>query len=388
MSARRVLLIAQRFPPDIGGLARSGQRIAQALGKASAAVDVFAWTRRLPAGTLETNEASGVTLHRLGLFHNTDLSMQHSLTVLEWLHGERAFDLVWGHYVDSAGFLAVLFARRAGIRVTVSARGNDVDQQMFPPGDFARLRFTLERADVVSAVSQDLARKIDLVLGRDAGVFVLPNAVDLETFSPGPPDESLRDALGIAKDEVVLGFSGELRHKKGFPFLVQALREVRRTRPACLLVIGEMRAQEHAQLERLSLEAPEDAARILISGHLETPAQVAAHLRLCDVYLQPSLWEGLPNALLEAMACERCVIASDAGGMPEVVDHGKNGFLVPRARLSRLGEAVLDVLSLSANERGELGRNARARVRAAFHPEAEAAALDALLARACPSSPS
>lgn len=390
-TARRVLMIAERFPPDLGGLARSAARTAGALARLGVAVDVLAWTRTLPPGTLESGpagevveSATGATLHRLGLFANLDLSMQHTSNVLEWLHGERDFQAVWGHYIYPAGFMAVSFAETMGIASTVSARGNDVDRLMFPPGDFARLTWTLDRAGVVTAVSRDLAHKIDMLLGRDAKVAVVPNVVDLERFRPGPHDPALRESLGIASDEAVMCFCGELRHKKGLPFLLSALADVRRDRPACLLVIGEVRAREQEVLARFRAEHPEDAARLLVTGRLDDPEVVAAHLRLCDVFLQPSMWDGLPNAVLEAMACGRCVIASDAGGIPEAIDHGDNGFLIPRARLHVLGEAVLELLDLPADERESLGAAARQRVEDHFHRDREAAALQQVLDRLLP----
>ncbi|MFP2959610.1 glycosyltransferase [Myxococcus sp. 1LA] len=389
----RVLLIAERFPPDIGGLARSGARTAGSLVKLGARVDVLAWTRTAAPGALQTVEdagdvspfARGVTLHRLGLFGSMDLSMQHTLDVLGYLHAKQRYDLVWGHYLSPPGFLAVAFAESVGIASTVSARGNDVDQLMFPPGDFARLLWTLQRARVLTAASADLGRKMCMLLGRNEAVEVIPNAVDTGIFSPGPADPALRARLGIAPDEAVLGFSGELRHKKGLPFLLSALTEVRRSRSACLLVIGEVRPRDAEHLVSFRAEHPEDAARILISGPLDSPEAIAAHLRLCDVYLQPSLWEGMPNALLEAMACARPVIASDAGGIPEAVDNGRNGYIVSKALLNHLGQACLDVLSLSVEQRAAMGAAARQRIEERFQAQAEAEVLRRVLARAIPS---
>ena len=97
-SGPRILLIAERFPPDLGGLARSGARTAGALARLGARVDVLTWTRTLAPGTLQTLDAGdvaasarGATLHRLGLFRQADTSQQHTLDVLfflhPWLHG-------------------------------------------------------------------------------------------------------------------------------------------------------------------------------------------------------------------------------------------------------------------------------------------------------------
>jgi len=385
----RIAFIASRFAPDLGGVARSASRTAQSLVAAGCDVDVFTLTRGVPPGQLvslrsadEHGSLDGrLTVHRLGAFAHEDLTLQHAEMVLEWLADERAFDLVWGHYVDAAAFVAVLFAERRGLPSVVSARGNDIERLAYPPGDFARLRWTLERATRVLAVSAALAGKIraivdERVRGR---VHETPNVVDSDVFLPGGPDPKRRARLGIPEGAVVLGFSGELRHKKGLPFLVRALAEVRATRPAHLLVIGEVRPREHEALS-VALEADRSLRdAIAITGHLEDPHEVAAHLRLCDLVLVPSLWDGMPNALLEAMACARVVLTSDAGGMPEVVKHGETGFIVRRAELHRLGEAAIELLDLDAAARDRIGMAARAHVAGAHAPDREIASLQGLL---------
>ncbi|MCA9174726.1 MAG: glycosyltransferase [Planctomycetales bacterium] len=421
----RLLFFAERFPPDIGGVSRSALRTVRALADLGHDVHVLAWTRQLDAGRLTTWTSAGAgepeqglghnahvvadeqpkfaaplpsdapvpnrhtqsgeaphwTVHRLGMYGSLDLSLQHTLNVLEWLHDRHHFAGVWGHYLYPAGFAAVTFAQWLGLPCTVSARGNDVDRLMFPPGDFARLLWTLDRADVVSSVSRELADKINMLAGRRREVEVIGNAVDAETFRGGPPDLSLRREIGIAPPELVLGFCGELRHKKGLPFLLSALACVRQARPACLLVIGSVRAREQAALASFGAEHPEAAARIFVTGPLDSQAAVADHLRLCDVFLQPSLWDGLPNAVLEAMACERLVVASDAGGIPEVIKHREHGLLIPRAHLHRLGEVILELFDQPEPQRQQLASAARRRVLDRFGYEHERAALQRVMER-------
>ncbi len=379
---QRLLFITERFAPDVGGVARSAARTAAEIARLGVEVEVLAWTRGLPAGQLETRvirdataSATGVVVHRLGLFANLDYSLQHTLTLVEAIHRQHPYDAVWGHYLFPAGFLGVLFAGTVGIPATVSARGNDVDMLMFPPGDFARLTWTLERADCVTAVSEDLARKVRLLAGKSRPVVVVPNSVDFELFHPSPPDPALRFALGILPEEAVLCFSGELRHKKGLIPMLQAFREVRAVRPACLLVIGEVRTRDQALLASFAAEDPGARARILITGHLEDPREVARHLHLCDLFLQPSMWDGLPNAVLEAMACGKIVVASEAGGLPEVIEQGKTGFMVPRMELDRLSFVLLMGLSLPREPREAMERAARERILSQFSGERERIAL-------------
>jgi glycosyltransferase involved in cell wall biosynthesis len=381
---KRILFLSHRFAPDIGGLSASATRLATHLGALGHQVHVVAWTRALPAQKRVSGPyAPGVTLHRLGPFAHEDLTLQHTMSVLEWLHGEVKFDLVWGHYLFPTGFLAVLFGAQVGVASTVSARGNDVDALAFPPGDFARLTWTLERATHVTAVTEDMARKIRALAGARMGgrLSVLHNVVDPALFSPGPANEALAATWGILPGETVLGFSGELRHKKGLPYVLEALTRVRQQRPACLLVIGEVRPRDQAALAQFAAEHPEDFARLRVTGHLDLPAQVAEALRLCDVVLQPSLWDGMPNALLEAMACGRLCVGSDAGGIPEVLRHGVDGVVLPRHRLHLLGDAVLELLDLPAPERAAMAVAARERAATAFHPDRESELLEQLMKR-------
>ncbi len=371
---KRLLLITERFPPDLGGLASSAARLVATLCQVGIEIDVLTWSRFLQPGEVlpsESQEASLFKSHvyRIGLYRHWDMTMPHTLNVLEWLHQNRAYDAVWGHYLFPSGFLATWFAALQGLPSTVSARGNDIDREMFPPGDFARLQWTLQHTKVITAVSADMSRKIQILCGRD-DVLVLKNAVDVEIFSPLTPqavetgDVTFRQkaSLGISLEEVVLGFCGELREKKGQQFLLNALTTVRTSTPACLLIIGEVRSSQESVLQFYATQYPENAQRIIVTGHLTNKAAVAEHLRLCDVYLQPSLWEGMPNALLEAMACGCCCIASDAGGIPEVISHGENGFLLPRSHLHKLGEAVLECLAMPPEEKSRIYSAARDRI--------------------------
>jgi glycosyltransferase involved in cell wall biosynthesis len=385
---KRLLLITERFAPDLGGLASSAARLVATLCQLGMEIDVVTWSRYLQPGELLPPEIlkANSRIYRIGLYRHWDMTMPHTLNVLDWLHQTRAYDAVWGHYLFPSGFLATWFAALKGLPSTVSVRGNDIDREMFPPGDFARLQWTLQNANLITAVSADMSRKIQLLSGRN-DVLVLKNAVDTEIFSPeAKRGEITRESLGIAADEVILGFCGELREKKGQQFLLNALTTVRTQRSACLLIIGEVRASQESVLQLYATHQPENAQRIIITGHLPNPNVVAEYLRLCDVYLQPSLWEGMPNALLEAMACGCCCIASDAGGIPQVILHGENGFLLPRSHLHKLGEAVLECLALSAKGKNKITQAARDRILNEYSITQEQQLLQTLIDRLIPNS--
>ena len=380
MRMAKILLIAERFPPDLGGLATSAARISQSIYQLGVTIDVLVWSRYLQPGQIVT-ESGQPRIYRVGLYRNWDMTMIHTLNFLDYLVQKNHYNAIWGHYLFPCGFLAVWFGKLQGITTIVSARGNDVDRGVFPPGDFARLQWTLQQADVLTSVSLDLARKISLVAARN-DVIAIENAVNTDIFSPSASGETLsalRHKLGIKPEEIILGFSGELREKKGQNFLLQTLAQVREYYPACLLIIGEIRTLQDGLLEVYSQQQPEAKERIIVTGKLEQPEQVAQHLQLCDLFLLPSVWEGLPNALLEAMACQCCCLASDAGGIPEIIDHGINGFILPRQQLPYLGTAVLEFLQLPSELKQKIGKAARDRILDRFSLETERSCLQKVL---------
>jgi glycosyltransferase involved in cell wall biosynthesis len=382
----RLLFISDRFPPDIGGVSRSSQRLVGELAEMGITVDVLTWTQSLEAGEVASDRYSDnhdIQVYRVGRHRHWDTTMPHTLNAIAWLQEQKPYDAVWGHYLFPGGFLAVWLGQNQQIPCTVSVRGNDLERTLFPPGDFSRLQWTLKNADVITAVSEDLRKKIEKIVS-DQEIFLLKNAVDEKIFTPASDRtgiNSLRTQLNIAENEVVLGFSGELREKKGSKFLLNALHYLRQYRPACLFIIGDIRPDEETNIQKFASQYPDAGNRIIITGHLEDPATIAKYLQICDVYLQPSLWEGMPNALLEAMACGCCCIASDAGGIPEIIEHGKDGFLLPRWQLHHLATAIWEFLELDAATRQAISQAACDRIRQEFSIAAEKQRLQEVLQR-------
>ena len=384
----RLLFLAERYPPDLGGVSTSAGRISRAIAATGIEVDVVTWTRSLQPGIVD-HEAGPLAIYRMGRFREWDSTMLHTLNLVEWLIGNRPYDAIWGHYLAPAGFLAAWFGKLKKIPSAISIRGNDLDREMYPPGDFARLRWTLENATCISSVTADLAAKVTALVGR-TDVFCLPNAVDSTAFAPLSDDSfkaPLRARLGIRDDEAVLGFAGELREKKGQQFLLDALGKVREKRPACLLIIGEIRPSELPRLAQWTGAASLAEQRILVTGQLRSSAEVNQHLQLCDIYLQPSLWDGMPNALLEAMAAGCACIASDVGGIPEIITNGADGIIVPRWELHRLADAVLAWLDADPADQAHIRRAARDRAVTGFGFDQERRRLQLILDRLMPMDP-
>jgi len=185
----RLLFITEHFPPDLGGVAVSANRIVNALCGLGVEVDVIAWTRALQPGVVESS-GENPRVFRMGRYREWDATFPHTLNLCDWLYATRQCDRIWGHYLAPAGFFAAWLGRLKGTPSIVSIRGNDLDRDMFSPGDFARLLWTLEHASVVTAVTEELSRKVTALTGRKEVVH-LPNAVDHEVFRPEPAPAGL-----------------------------------------------------------------------------------------------------------------------------------------------------------------------------------------------------
>jgi glycosyltransferase involved in cell wall biosynthesis len=375
-------MVTDRYPPHPGGLARSSQRLANHAGSSGAVAHVLVTREESPPGSLSSLQDGRIWVHRVGTGDAVE-SSQQAAQVIQWLHGSEGFDLIHGQYASTGGYLAALLARQLGIAAYVSARGNDLDRDAHDPARLPSLLWALERAHAVGAVSRALVRQVQALAGR-ADALYTPNSVDASVFAPQPPDLALRDRLHLGSGPVI-GFAGELRRKKGAEFLLEGFRRLPAEAGAQLLLVGAIRSEARLLLDRLLADEPESGRRVHLWPYTQVERELAALYNLMDVVVCPSLWEGMPNSVLEAMACGRPVLASDAGGIPDVVAHGETGWLLPRHRLHHLHEALREVLTLDPSERRAVGERARAHVAREFTPERERrelqAAYDTALAR-------
>jgi phosphatidylinositol alpha-1,6-mannosyltransferase len=364
-----LLLLTDKYPPDVGGLAVSAQRLAQGLAQAGYAVTVSTLDASAPPGTGVLCGDDGISALRVGVHRRTDDTLAGWFDQVVALDAAHGLDLIHAMYVTQPAFVAVAAARYLGCPSVISARGNDLDRTAFDPGKFAQILWSLQGADAVTAVTTDLARKVQiLVPGRE--VHWIPNGVDAALFAPGPPDEVLVNSLELNGAPVV-AFVGEARRKKGLTVLLPAFaRLCGRYDPApVLLLVGGVRQEDAPIVEVFRRQNPTLGVRIVPNvAHDQLPA----YYRLADMLVIPSLHDGMPNALLEGMACEKAVVASDVGGISDVLHNGdaEHGLLVPPGDVDALAGAMLALLSDSP-WRTRLGHSARVVVTSQFTLERE-----------------
>jgi glycosyltransferase involved in cell wall biosynthesis len=231
-------------------------------------------------------------------------------------------DVILNYWIYPDGFAAVQLGRRFRIPVLVKAIGSDLNQ----PLDFISRRLTLRtlrEADMVLTVSQHLRRT---VIGMDVPterVRAVPNGCDISVFHRGERDLARRE-LGIEESVSLVLYVGRLDLAKGLDELVRATAQIASQGPMLQVVlVGDGPAR--AQLEFLAMELG-IAEFVRFVGPCPS-SEVARWMRAANVFALPSYREGCPNVVLEALSCGLPVVATDVGGIPELVDE-KCGILI------------------------------------------------------------
>ncbi len=185
---------------------------------------------------------------------------------------------------------------------------------------------------------------------------LIPNGVDTQVFYPRIADETLRERWGIPSRVPLIGLVGRLSRQKGHTNLFAALPKVWEVFPEAHLVLvgeGELEASLRTQAAQLDSQG-----RIHFVGQQVQMPQVLATL---DLFVLPSLYEGLPFALLEAMAMERAIVATAVDGTVDLLTHQQEGLLIPPGEVAPLATAMIHLLG-DENLRQQLGQAARRKV--------------------------
>jgi glycosyltransferase involved in cell wall biosynthesis len=365
----KILVLAERFPPARGGLAAAAGRQARALAPHVERLDVLLLGGG-PAGRVEMEERDGVAVHRVGRAAETDESLQVLALTARTLLSHHGHALVHGACAVHAGYVAAWVARAGGRPVTVALRGNDVDRAMFHGPRLPFLTWTLEHADALLGVSREILKTATALTGRREGLHRVPNSVDTAHFRPDAPMPKDLDALAGAP-RPWLAFAGEARLKKGLPVLLEIAERLAAGNRGTLVLLGGIRRDAARTVSDWRRHAGPASSHLREVPYTGDPERLAGLYAAMDAFVFPSLWDGAPNAALEAMATGRPIVAAAVGGLPEMIEHGETGYLVPAERLHRLPDEALAMLAGPPERLAAMGARARERARREFTPEAE-----------------
>jgi glycosyltransferase involved in cell wall biosynthesis len=252
--------------------------------------------------------------------------------------------IVHGHSAKG-GFLSRLAAREMpGVCSLYNPHGFPFQMRTSPLKH--RLYVALERYaarytdGLIATCESQRALALEHRLLPDEKITVIPNGIRTEQFAVAVDRSALRRELGLPEQATVIGCIAALSPQKGVQFLVEALPEVRRKVPdAHVLLVGDGLLRPSLQRLAKSLHVAE---AVHFAGLRSDVPQI---LKALDLFVLPSLWEGLPYALLEAGAAGLPVVATDIPGNHDVIEHGVTGRLAKPAAAADLAAQIIAALS-------------------------------------------
>jgi glycosyltransferase involved in cell wall biosynthesis len=257
---------------------------------------------------------------------------------LRRLTRQRNFDIIHSHEYKS-DLLALLLAKRTGAIPLATIHGwtgSSHREKIY----YAFDRRILKWFPRLIAVSDEIRRTLLNVGAKEERIQTVLNGIDPYIFHRDRTKQKVvRDSMGIRDEEKVIGAVGRLETQKRFDILLQAFAQVRSARPQLrLFIVGE--GGEQMKLEdmiaRLGLK---NSCNLL--GHR---TDIVDLHHAFDLFVQSSDYEGTPNAVLEAMAMETPIVATDVGGTAELIHHGVHGLLTPPGDPGALARAIEQAL--------------------------------------------
>ncbi len=271
---------------------------------------------------------------------------------------ENLADVIHAHWAIPTGPAAVMAARKLGIPSVITMHGGDVyvnpeQGYDFPTRWYVRpaLRWTLRHAGALTAITEDCRQHALRAGAPGDNIRIVFNGTDLRRFSP--PENGGRADLQFGPNMIFA--CRQLFPRKGIRFLLEAAAQLKRKFPDLRVVLAGD-GFERPQLAQLAtdLGIGDD---VVFLGWVAN-ADLPPYYRAAALSVIPSLEEGFGIPAAEAMGCEVAVVASDAGGLPEVVEHGVTGLVVPRGDANALAQAIGALLADPERRRamGQAGR--------------------------------
>lgn len=342
---RRTLIVTTpHFGRGTGGLGVSSERITRGL-LFGFDVEVIVPTAALPPLALERTEEPGLTMLRIGLGKGESFLCDfHDLIGSRIAATDAA--AVLSFYATELCYAAGLAARKRAVPHAVLLRGDDADLEPFGVHGWMTLE-SVRTATLVGVVTRSMLSFVR-ALGAEKRARYLPNAVDPVIFSPADPARLFSGPPRV-------GIFGALKRKKGLAVLLEHLGRSSTE----LLISGALRDDVARELHGFMTLVPEAAARIELVPMTTSERELVERYHAVDVVALPSLREGMSNVMLEAMSCERVVVASAVGGALDVIEDGATGFLFSPADPDSFDRAVERAVAAARDPERAVGRAAR-----------------------------
>ncbi len=377
MNKKRVCITTLEYPPDIGGVGESVHRIAQMLISTGYEVHVAVFRskqRLISDGTVrrascKTILQDGVVVHRIKSSVRNELQdiqdfFSDVYFQLKILHHKYSFDLFHAFFINETGYVTTLFAKEYDLPIINSVRGADLHKHIFNPKNHAQIAWVLENSDWVTFVSRDLQRRANAI----APSVKLKSSAFWNSIAPINFNKLFPPPLVQELPGIIIGSSGRFRDKKGIEFLLDACDQLSKEINLTLLLIGNFVEKEQKYWQK-ELKQCRLGSRLCITG-ITTRQETLAYLPHLDIFAIPSLTDGCPNALLEAMSAGCAIVGTRVDAIGEIIEDGVDGLLVNPGSSAEL-KTALQSLATQPKLRQKLGAAAQIKAKQQLHPSIE-----------------
>lgn len=387
----RIALLSYEYPPEtgFGGIGTYTYHHAHALARLGHEVHVFAGSTqperrtyrdgavtvtRFRAGGFLGRLLPGVPRHGLWWFQNRLQTATDAFAAVARHLRDESFDVV---EMPECGADGALLTQLIDLPTVV--RLHSPAELIMPSYGVRKLdqwlttlveRLSLSGAKAITSCSRWLAIEVTRRMGIARPIEVIPNGIDLGLFDAAEGVD-VRAECGIPAGATAIFFANRLEVRKGIDVVRHLIAELLPAEQGAVLVLA---GNDHGgvfanELVPLAREHGVEA-RLLHIGHHE-PAYIRACLKQTDIFLLPSLWENAPFSLLEAMAASRATVASDSGGIAEILRHETDGLVVPTGDGAMFVRALRRLIQ-DPGLRRRFGESARQRVESRFTSDATA----------------
>jgi glycosyltransferase involved in cell wall biosynthesis len=357
-------MVTGAYYPEVSSGGEQCRHIAQQLkGRA----DVQVLTTSVDPSLSRYDTIDGITVTRIRVDVRSEFSKLRAFRrmAIDLFTLIRKADIVHLHGYSTKNVLVTAIAKmfRKPIVMSLHTAGYDEPAAIERQGSLALWAFL--SADLYLSVSPGLVETY-LAAGMPVErILLVPNGIDIDRFAPASADErkAVRVALGLPLDLPVIVFVGFFSSDKQPRVLFDAWRRL--PAKSVLMFVGATRSTYFEVDDAIAPAMTADAAQDGVGDRLKfigVTHDVPSHLRAADIFVLPSKREGLPVALLEAMACGLPCVASRLPGSTEaIIDDGSNGVLTPAGDVTALSDAIARLLD-DEDLRGRLGAAARATI--------------------------
>ena len=327
--------------PTFGGSGVMATELANHLGRMGHELHVISYAQPVRLDPFNTQvHFHEVQVQNYPLFLYQPYELALSSAMVETVRKEK-LDILHVHYAIPhayAAFMARQILADQGIHIPVvtTLHGTDITLVGQLPAYKPAVCFSINRSTAVTAVSESLRAETIREFNIERDIQVVPNFVDVKRYGRG--DASARSRIA-QPDEAIVCHVSNFRKVKRIPDVLHVFAEIRAQRAAKLVMVGD--GPERLPAERLAAELG-ISQDVLFLGKTSDVERI---LGVSDLFLLPSETESFGLAALEAMASSVPVIASRAGGLPEVVDHGVTGYLEDIGDVSAMAQRALHILS-------------------------------------------